>query len=38
MALTGAMAKWFGPREAVVISAGVAAAWMPGTALRHRVV
>ena len=32
----GAMAKWFGPREAVVISTGVAAAWALWTFLRHR--
>ncbi len=34
----GAMAKWFGAREAVAISAGVAAAWTLWTYLRHRVV
>ena len=32
----GALAKWFGPREAVVISTGVAAAWTLWTYLRHR--
>ncbi len=33
----GALAKWFGPREAVVISAGVAASWTLWTYLRHRI-
>ena len=33
----GALAKWFGPREAVVISSGIAAAWTLRTFLRHRV-
>lgn len=32
----GALAKWFGPREAVALSAGIAAAWTLGTYLRHR--
>ena len=34
----GAIAKCFGPREAVVLSAGAAAAWTLWTYLRHRVV
>ena len=34
----GAMAKWFGPREAVTLSAGIAAAWTLWTVLRHRAV
>ncbi len=34
----GALAKWLGPREAVVVNAGVAAAWTLWTLLRHRVV
>lgn len=33
-----ALAKWFGPREAVTISAGLAAAWTLWTYLRYRVV
>ena len=32
----GALAKWFGPREAVAISVGIAAAWTLGTFLRSR--
>ena len=32
----GALAKWFGPREAVVMSAGLAMAWTLGTVLRCR--
>lgn len=32
----GALAKWVGPREAVVVSAGVAALWSLGTFLKCR--
>ena len=34
----GALAKWIGPREAVVVNAGIAAAWTLWTFLRHRAV
>jgi len=34
----GALAKWFGPREAVAMSAGLAMAWTLGTILKCRAV